>query len=393
MILLYISYWRAADPLTTSTVVTHLSIAAELPHVEKIILVTLESRTLPVPSLTIPKTIHCPLYSANTGVGTLNQVLDFINQPKKLAQLVEAHGAELILAKGVLAGALALKASELCKVPFMVESFEPHADYMVESHEWRKGGLKYFFLRRWERLQMKKAQRLFTVSNNYKALLQSEYHVEQVATLPCCVDVNAFSFSEALRKNFRERLQINADEVVGIYAGKFGGIYYDKEAYRVFALAANYFRRFRLIVLTPEAPEKLVPQLMAAGLTREQMEVRFVPHHEVPGWLSAADFAFATIKPAKSRKYCCPVKDGEYWASGLPILLTDGVGDDYQLLQQTQSGAIFDLNEATLMKGFATIAEILKDSRHRQRIHEIAVQHRSYDITRQLYARWLKPLA
>ena len=391
MTLLYISYWRAADPLTPSTVVTHLTIAAELPEVEKIILVTMEAPGQPVPVLSIPKTIHVPLYSTTTGISTLNQVLGFVRHPKQLAQLARKHGADLLLAKGVLAGALAMKASERCNVPFMVESFEPHADYMAESNEWRKGGLKYLFLRRWERLQMKKARHLFTVSNNYKTFLQDHYAVAQVDTLPCCVDVKVFQFSESLRKTFRQRLKIADDEVVGIYVGKFGGIYYDQEAYRVFAMAAKYFPRFRLIVLTPELPDKLLPSLLAAGLKHEQIDVRFVPHAEMPGWLSAADFAFATIKPAKSRKYCCPVKDGEYWASGLPILLTDGVGDDYLLLQQTHSGAIFDLEEANLVKGFATIENILRDANHRQRIHEVAVRYRSYAITRQLYARWLKP--
>ncbi len=129
---------------------------------------------------------------------------------------------------------------------------------------------------------------------------------------------------------------------------------------------------------------------MAAGLKREQVEIQFVPHAEVPGWLSAADFAFATIKPAKSRKYCCPVKDGEYWASGLPILLTDGVGDDYLLLQIANAGSVFDLNESTIVAGLKHIEQIMHEPQHRERIHQLAVKHRSYDITRQHYSTWLK---
>lgn len=390
MTLLYIAYWRAADPLIPSTVLTHLAIAAELPHIRKIVLVTMEQPGLPVPTLEVPKGVHYPLFSANTGSSSLNQILDFIGHPRKLARLAKEHQAHLILAKGVLAGALALKTSKRCGVPFIVESFEPHADYMVESNEWRKGGLKYLFLRKWERLQMIHASHLFTVSDNYKEVLQTEHFIDRVNTIPCCVDVKAFSFSLETRKTFRQRLNITDDEVVGIYAGKFGGIYYDEEAYRIFALAANHFKKFRLILLTPEKATTLLPKLMAAGLKREQVEIQFVPHAEVPGWLSAADFAFATIKPAKSRKYCCPVKDGEYWASGLPILLTDGVGDDYLLLQIANAGSVFDLNESTIVAGLKHIEQIMHEPQHRERIHQLAVKHRSYDITRQHYSTWLK---
>jgi len=393
MNLLYVSYWRAADPLIPSTVVTHLNIVAELPHIEKIFLVTMEQPGLPVPTLQLNKTTHCPLFSPKTSISTFNQIVDFMRHPHKLTGLVKKHKIDLILAKGVLAGALALKASRLSGIPFMVESFEPHADYMAESNEWRLNGLKYNYLRKWEKLQMQQARHLFTVSDHYKDFLQQAYGLTKVDTIPCCVNTEQFKFSETLRRTYRQQLGIKEDEVVGIYVGKFGGIYYEEEAFDIFARSAKVFEKFKLIILTPEYKGKIESLAHKKGLLPEQIILAYVAHQEVPGYLSAADFAFSTIKPAKSRKYCCPVKDGEYWANGLPILLTDGVGDDYRLLQETHAGAIYDLDKDNLTQGLLQIKEILKDATHRSRIHEIAIKYRSYGITRQQYLNWLKPIS
>src|SRR5689334_19318842 len=164
MRLLYFSYWNSYDPLTSSTVLPHLEIAAEMANVEQIVLVTADRDARKTKVIKARKTIHIPLYLLNSPIGLFNGLFDFIRLPAQLSKIIRKFHIDLLLAKGVLAGAVADRVFVRTGIRYITESFEPHCDYMVESNEWRKNGIKYRLLRAWEKNQINHAKKLFTVS-------------------------------------------------------------------------------------------------------------------------------------------------------------------------------------------------------------------------------------
>lgn len=60
---------------------------------------------------------------------------------------------DFILAQGALAGVLSYLVWQKTKLPFYVESFESHADYIRESGMWRDYDPRYLFQRHWENRQ------------------------------------------------------------------------------------------------------------------------------------------------------------------------------------------------------------------------------------------------
>ena len=117
-----------------------------------------------------------------------------------------------------------------------------------------------------------------------------------------------------------------------------------------------------------------------SGWDRGQAFITKAPHGEVPGYLAASDFAFATIKPAPCRLFCSAVKIGEYWANGLPVLLTPGVGGDSAIIAAEKGGAVFDL----IHPGSVPSA-LMHQPDYRIRIHALAVRYRSLNRTREAY--------
>nr|WP_255710117.1 glycosyltransferase [Pontibacter harenae] len=160
----------------------------------------------------------------------------------------------------------------------------------------------------------------------------------------------------------------------------------EDETFRIYKKCFALIPDFKLIILSPNSKEYIQKKLLQHSIEQSKVYVAAVPHHEVPAYLSAADFAFATYKPGPSKKYLSPVKIGEYWANGLPVLLTEGVGDDSDIIKNEGGGAVFNLTEeGSLEKALDKIQQILKDTNHRQEIPNLARKYRSPDKIKEAY--------
>ncbi|MDJ0364545.1 hypothetical protein QMK33_05225 [Hymenobacter sp. H14-R3] len=397
MRILFLGYWGLNEGLTTSTVFPHLRLLQERSDVEAIRLVTIErgmeaqAELTFAPGFEANKISFEPLRSKPAGNVFLNKIEDFTRFPNELVKQVAAFKPDFILARGSPAGALAYLVWKKTKLPFYVESFEPHADYMLESGVWRAYDPRFLFQQYWEKRQKQLALGLMPVAENYRQQLMKEgVPAERIVTVPCSVNAAAFAFEAGVRARVRERLDWPAEVVVGVYVGKFGSIYYDEEAFQVFRTAADFFgAAFRLIILTPDPLPEVQAKLAAAGLAASQVFVTKAAHHEVPDYLSAADFAFATIKPAPCRLFCSAIKIGEYWASGLPVLLPEGIGDDSDIINKEGGGAIFNLDRPiSVPEALGNVAQQMAQPGYRQQVRQLAERHRSIELSRQAYVHF-----
>ena len=138
------------------------------------------------------------------------------------------------------------------KISYAVESFEPHADYMEEIGIWKKSGVSYTLQKYLEEKQKKTACHLIPVSYQYKKrLIQEGINENIISVMPCVVNSQKFQFSEEGRSKIRKQLGVNKESTVGIYVGKFGGIYLEDEAFDLFRLSFKKIPSFFLVLLSP----------------------------------------------------------------------------------------------------------------------------------------------
>jgi hypothetical protein len=288
-----------------------------------------------------------------------------------------------------MAGALGFLVWRKVKIPYVVESFEPHADYMLESAVWKVWDPRYWIQRFFEKEQMRTAAWLLPVAKNYsKKLIAQGVPSARVITMPCCLNIDEFSFSSKSRELVRSQLGIDKNMVVGIYAGKFGGIYYDKEAYNFLRSVQEYFgKTVYLIILTDKMKRDLMVEFENAGISLSNVHISFSERHEVPQYLSAADFAFTFYRKTPSKKFLSPIKVGEYWANGLPVLMESGIGDDAQILLDEDGGLLCDVVKGTME--FNKLQQILSKGREAlaKEINPIAVRHRDMSIIKRTYSK------
>jgi len=342
---LYLGYWPARDPLTQAVIVPRLKILGQQEQIDKIIFCSIE-REGKSESIELPK-VKCVAFISEQKQNVFQtKFSDFVKIPSLLKSLILSENINLIIANSPLAGGICYLALKRLSIPLLVECFEPHADSMRESGVWNSWDPRYWILKYLEFKQKKIAWKLQVVSNHYASKLAYEgVPTQKISMLSNCLAVEDFAFNNHKRIEVRAKLHFSASDLVGIYVGKFGGIYYDKEAYELFASSFRYFGdSFRLIILTINNSNEVKNNLTQHGVNTSKVFVSKVPHAEVKDYLAAADFAFATIKSTPIRLYCCPVKNGEYWANGLPILLEDGIGDDSDIIKREGGGII--LNKA-----------------------------------------------
>jgi glycosyltransferase involved in cell wall biosynthesis len=386
---LYISYWGANEGITMATIIPHLKILSAMPEIEQIVFCSIERNESEF-TFKYNKIKHVPLLSKKLRSTILTKVGDFITFQKKLSTICESIAIDRIICRSALAGIFGYRLWKKFNIPYIVESFEPHAEYMIEAHVWRKFGLRSLIQKRAERLQIKTASFLFPVSSNYQQkLINRGVAAQRIITVPCCVSLDQFQFNQGLRSEMRKRLGISDHGVAGIYIGKYGDIYHSTDAYDLYRDAFDFFKdKFHLIILTPDNQSKLELELSSRNIPMQKVFIGKVPHDEIPGYLSAADFAFSTIKPSPSRIYCSPIKNGEYWANGLPILTEPGIGEDSRIILEEGGGVLLDINNP--YSSFELLAS--KYLQH-ERVHladgikEIALRHRHFDLVRQAYKK------
>ncbi len=161
-----------------------------------------------------------------------------------------------------------------------------------------------------------------------------------VEVIPCCVDLKRFeAANEQSRLEIRKKLGIE-DGFVMAYVGSFGGWYLTEETADFYGVLKGKMPNAFALILTQSPPAMIEPLLRQRGYSDGDLFIGRVGSAEIPVYLSAADAAVSFIKPCYSKQASSPTKNAEYLASGLPIIVNDGVGDTTEFTRADRTGVV-----------------------------------------------------
>ncbi|MTI32483.1 hypothetical protein [Xanthovirga aplysinae] len=306
--------------------------------------------------------------------------------------LVLRYKAKFIYSEGFPGAIISHFLARFSRRKHIVHTFEPHADYMIESGVWSAKDWEARFLKRLELKVANDCSHIFTATNAMIEKLTGLGVKAQKHRVPSCVDLSLFKFSEEKRTCLRKKYHIAADECLIVYLGKFGGMYMEDELFDFFAYCKNKGKvKYRFLVLTPDAHQMVKEVSAKKGIIDGELIVETLPKEKVPDYLSAADFGFVGIRSISSRRYSSPIKDGEYWACGLPIIIPDGISDDYLLAEEHQIGIrLKGLSEdsfAITLKQMEAIWEQSDLEAYRRRSRAFVQKDRDVEKYKELYEK------
>ncbi len=399
---LVITYWDRADPLVVNYTLPYLRIMQRvLPDASKIHLVTLDkSLKRSRAEVDVDGFVHHAFpYRAFGPAG----VWMLLSLTWSLVRLVRRCRIDVVHAWCTPAGMVGYLVSMLTGKPLVLDSFEPHAEAMVENGTWTRGSIAFRTLFLFEKLQARRAAAVIAAVEGMREYGKVKYGhwIERFFVKPACVDLERFDPGSVPRGAARKELGLE-DHVVAVYAGKFGGIYLDREVFELFRTARGHWgASFHVLLLTGHTREELEPWMKEASLPPEMFTVRWARPEEVPRLLGVADWALTPVKPVPTKRYCTPIKDGEYWAMGLPVMITSGISDDSGIISRDGVGSVIaTLDPAGYQRAVEEMAALLESQPEKvlcAKVRSVAVKYRNFalaeEVYRQVYGEELAALA
>lgn len=275
-------------------------------------------------------------------------------------------------------------------VPLIVDSYEPHAEPMLESGTWTRNSKAFKILFWFEKWQTKLGKAHIACVESMKEYAERTYGAtpKQMYVKPACIDFDLFSKDHLKDPKLLKELGFE-DKVVLLYAGKFGGSYLEQEVFDFFKVTFDHYGdKLRILLLSNQSDESIETWCANAGLDSSIIIKKFVMHQEVPKYMGLADFAITPFIPVPSKRYGTPIKTGEYWAMGLPVVITRDISDDSDIIEKENIGAVIDLNTDSYQKAVLKIDDLLTNTdpeTRYQKINAVARKYRSFEIADSVY--------
>jgi hypothetical protein len=398
--ILVITQWSYKDALIQAYTLPYVLIIADiLPAGSKIYLVTFEQDNV---KMTAQERNEIKQNLLNKGIVLIDYtyhrfgilaILKWFFSFMHLLSISVFKKINFIHAWCTTAGSLGYVVSLFSGKPLIIDSYEPHAEAMAENGSWNRSELKFKILFYFEKKLSYHAKYIISATKGMSDYAKRKYGItlKDSPVKPACVDFNSFNAAKRKDAVLLKELKLE-DKIVCVYAGKFGGNYLSTEVFDFFHEAENIWGdRFRALLLTPQKKEELDELVNQSRFDSNKMVARFVSHKDIPSYMGLGDFAINPMKRTPAKLYCTPIKDGEYWAMGLPVVISDGISDDSDIIKKHRAGAILKGLEPVYYKeALMEIDQLLREEKNTlsERITVLAHQYRNFSIAENVYRKF-----
>jgi len=375
---LYIVYWGAAEPLGQSLVLPAVKRLAGLGV--DLTLVTFE-KPGDLDQKALMKEIK---YSLNDS-GICWIPLRYHKRPKIPATAFDfAQGCarsivtrlrmnpDIIHARTFIGGLMGLVLAPVlgARLIYHNEGFYP--DEQVDAGIWKADSPQHIIAKYLERTMYSRADGIIALSQLAKRQIRSIPAVERrgtpVTVVSSCVDLgrfppppNAIACDGSLRF---------------VYVGGVGGRYALDKIGRFVAHASRRFSRVNLRFLTMSDRHLVKSALNAAGLRSDCWSVDTAPHQAVPAELARRHVGMHFLAKGLSEYGGSPTKIGEYWAAGLPVVVTPNAGDTGEIITSERVGVVVNEHGDTEYdRAIRELASLLREDGLAKRCRRAAESH------------------
>jgi glycosyltransferase involved in cell wall biosynthesis len=218
-----------------------------------------------------------------------------------------------------LARMLAPRCTNL-RIVFDNHGVSPEEEAMNGAHRSRVTAVERF-----EREALSTADVSLFVSKQMASHYAKKYDLPSYEhlVLPCCVDRKLFAGGAV-----PEGLTLPAERMILGYVGTLAAWQCGEEMLSLFSLLHRRDPTLFLLLLVPAREhETALATAATAGIPEEALLITEVAHDQVPTFLQRVDVGMLLRRDDPVNRVSSPTKFAEYLAAGVPVLMTDVIGD------------------------------------------------------------------
>lgn len=217
----------------------------------------------------------------------------------------------------------------------------------VDIGKLKEKSWRYKLLKWTEKILVKKAGYVLTVSDRFSKYIEKEYQHPKIMNLS-----NPTNFANYYT-GYKQQGKINF-----IYSGSLQKWHLPEVTLRYFKqLYQKYGEKVYLYFCTNDkkAATSMVEKMR---LPEGSFEINKVAYDQMKDYYAKADIAFCLIEQTFSKSVCFPVKFSEYIAANLFVLTNRGIGDLSDIVEEYSCGYAFQKPEA-IEENFDSICEVV----------------------------------
>jgi glycosyltransferase involved in cell wall biosynthesis len=364
---IYVSYDGMLEPLGRSQVLAYLTRLAPTHHIT---LISFEKSTVKQQQLRAELSklgINWLPLRYHKRPPVLSTLLDVVAGRRALIRAARANPPDIIHIRSYVPALMGLLAgrSVTAKLLFDIRGF--WVDERVEGGIWRRRGVLFRVAKRWEKRFFNEADGIVTQTHASLPQIRAWAAERRVVleVVPNCVDLQRFTVRPA-----------RPEGPHAVWIGSIGTWYRFDLAPRL-AMALG----LPLTVLTPQT------DLAHNQLGGYPATVAFVPAERLPYELRAGDIGLCLISSSFSKLASSPTRFAEYLAAGMPVVVTEGVGDLAPTVQRERVGVVLrGETDERITDAAAAVTQLAADPDVRERCRRLAEAQFNADAGSAQYA-------
>lgn len=195
-------------------------------------------------------------------------------------------------------------------------------------------------------LMLKKTDELIAVSNNLIKYKEEEFSLkklkEKTLIISGAADNNLFYYNKELRLNARKSYNLEG-KIVFTYVGSLNKPWQIPN--KVFELVFKLKNRIPNLFFLVITPDKMIAETYAENyhLHSDDIAILEVPQDDLNYFLNASDFGLLLRENLLVNRVAAPTKFAEYLLSGVPVIISEAVGDYSSIVKKHDLGLVIDI--------------------------------------------------
>ncbi len=238
-----------------------------------------------------------------------------------------------------------LLAQKCCKISSVI--FDARGAYSAEWKEYMSGESSEIVreITELERKALFGADFRIAVSKQLVQYWKTEYgyNGKDYVIIPCTTDSDLDLLED--NKKRRSELGVKESEVLLVFSGSAAGWQSMERLYSILKGAFSINRSLKLLLLSRDNCDNDFFTLFPDRIIRT-----WVKPGAVPTYLNAADYGLLYRDDTVTNRVSSPVKFAEYLLAGLPVIISDNVGDYSKFVTEKNCGHLYSAIDWSVLK-------------------------------------------